>query len=53
MGSKLAGVIGAMIAVPTAVLVSVLIQEYLVQHDDAGEDGTADKVAVSRADAAL
>ena len=46
MGSKLAGVIGAMIAVPTAVLVSVLIQEYLVQHDNAGEDGTADKVAV-------
>jgi predicted PurR-regulated permease PerM len=35
MGSKLAGVIGAMIAVPTAVLVSVLVQEYLVQQDDA------------------
>jgi predicted PurR-regulated permease PerM len=34
VGSKLAGVIGAMIAVPTAVLVSVLIQEYLVQHDE-------------------
>jgi predicted PurR-regulated permease PerM len=34
MGSKLAGVIGAMIAVPTAVLVTVLIQEYLVQHDE-------------------
>jgi predicted PurR-regulated permease PerM len=34
VGSKLAGVVGAMIAVPTAVLVSVLIQEYLVQHDD-------------------
>ena len=34
MGSKLAGVAGAMIAVPTAVLVSVLIQEYLVQHDE-------------------
>jgi len=34
MGSKLAGVIGAMIAVPTAVLVSVLIGEYLVQHDE-------------------
>ncbi len=34
MGSKLAGVIGAMIAVPTAVLVSVLVQEYLVQHDN-------------------
>ncbi len=34
VGSKLAGVVGAMIAVPTAVLVSVLIQEYLVQHDE-------------------
>jgi predicted PurR-regulated permease PerM len=34
VGSKLAGVIGAMIAVPTAVLVSVLIQEYLLQHDE-------------------
>src|SRR3984893_16499245 len=34
MGSKLAGVIGAMIAVPTAVLGWVLIQEYLVQHDE-------------------
>jgi predicted PurR-regulated permease PerM len=34
MGSKLAGVIGAMIAVPTAVLVSVLIQEYLIKDDD-------------------
>ena len=33
MGSKLAGVVGAMIAVPTAVLVSVLIQEYLMQPD--------------------
>jgi predicted PurR-regulated permease PerM len=38
MGSKLAGVIGAMIAVPTAVLVSVLIQEYLMQPD-AKENG--------------
>jgi predicted PurR-regulated permease PerM len=34
MGSKLAGVVGAMVAVPTAVLVSVLIQEYLVQRDE-------------------
>lgn len=34
IGSKLAGVIGAMISVPTAVLVSVLIQEYVVQHDE-------------------
>jgi predicted PurR-regulated permease PerM len=37
MGSKLAGVLGAMIAVPTAVLVSVLIQEYLMQPDAKGE----------------
>jgi predicted PurR-regulated permease PerM len=36
MGSKLAGVIGAMIAVPTAVLVSVLIQEYVVKNDEPG-----------------
>jgi predicted PurR-regulated permease PerM len=35
MGSKLAGVIGAMVAVPTAVLVSVLLQEYLVRDDEA------------------
>ncbi len=35
MGSKLAGVVGALIAVPTAVLVSVLVQEYLVQRDEA------------------
>ena len=41
MGSKLAGVIGAMIAVPTAVLVSVLIHEYLVQHDEAVPAGQA------------
>jgi predicted PurR-regulated permease PerM len=38
VGSKLAGVIGAMIAVPTAVLVAVLIQEYLT-HPDAKENG--------------
>jgi predicted PurR-regulated permease PerM len=34
MGSKLAGVVGAMIAVPTAVLVSVLIQEYLIKENE-------------------
>jgi predicted PurR-regulated permease PerM len=33
IGSKLAGVVGAMISVPTAVLVSVLVNEYIVQHD--------------------
>ena len=30
-----------MIAVPTAVLVSVLIQEYLVQHDEPGNSNPA------------
>ena len=35
MGSKLAGVVGAMIAVPTAVLVSELLQEYLVRDNQA------------------
>ncbi len=35
MGSKLAGVIGAMIAVPTAVLVSELLHEYLVKTNEA------------------
>jgi predicted PurR-regulated permease PerM len=34
MGSKLAGVVGAMIAVPTAVLVTVLIQEYLIKVNE-------------------
>jgi len=34
MGSKLAGIVGAMVAVPTAVLVSVLIQEYLINGDE-------------------
>jgi predicted PurR-regulated permease PerM len=35
MGSKLAGVVGAMIAVPTAVLVSELLHEYLVKTHEA------------------
>lgn len=34
IGSSLAGIIGAMVAVPTAVLVAVLIEEYAV-HDEA------------------
>ncbi len=33
MGSKLAGVVGALVAVPTAVLVAVLVDEYLVKDD--------------------
>jgi predicted PurR-regulated permease PerM len=33
LGSAIAGVIGAMVAVPTAVLVAVLLNEYLVEPD--------------------
>jgi predicted PurR-regulated permease PerM len=33
LGSALEGVVGAMVSVPTAVLVSVLVDEYLVQKD--------------------
>ena len=33
IGSELAGVLGALVSVPTAVLVSVLIDEYLVQKE--------------------
>jgi predicted PurR-regulated permease PerM len=35
LGSDLAGILGAMVAIPTAVLVSVLIDEYLVRKDQA------------------
>jgi predicted PurR-regulated permease PerM len=33
LGSELAGVVGAMVSVPTAVLVAVLLEEYAVQPD--------------------
>jgi predicted PurR-regulated permease PerM len=33
LGSKLAGVVGAIIAIPTAVLISVLIEEYALQGE--------------------
>jgi predicted PurR-regulated permease PerM len=35
MGSALAGVVGAMVSVPTAVLVAVLLDEYLVRKEPA------------------
>jgi predicted PurR-regulated permease PerM len=34
VGTALAGVVGALVAVPTAALISVLLQEYMVQNDD-------------------
>ncbi len=33
IGTALAGIIGALVAVPTAALISVLLDEYAVQHD--------------------
>ncbi len=38
-GSTLAGVVGALVAVPTAALVAVLVDEYLVQSDVKEEEG--------------
>lgn len=35
MGGAIAGILGALVAVPTAALVAVLIDEYLVHHDSA------------------
>ena len=35
LGSALGGIAGAMVAIPTAVLVSVLVEEYLVKKSDA------------------
>jgi len=36
LGAEFAGVLGAVIAVPSAVLVAVLLDEYLVHHDRTG-----------------
>jgi predicted PurR-regulated permease PerM len=33
VGSALAGILGALVSVPTAVLVAELLDEYLVQKD--------------------
>jgi predicted PurR-regulated permease PerM len=37
-GLALAGIVGALVAVPTAALLAVLLQEYLVQKDASGQD---------------
>jgi predicted PurR-regulated permease PerM len=34
LGSAIDGVVGAMVSVPTAVLVAVIVDEYVVQHDE-------------------
>jgi len=38
LGAALEGVVGAMVSVPTAVLVAVLVDEYLVQKDVVEEE---------------
>ena len=43
IGSELGGVLGAIVSVPTAVLVSVLIDEYLIKKD---EDSEVEKIAI-------
>ena len=42
LGFSLAGVIGAMVSVPTAVLVALLLEEYLVQRDTLPQGGAGD-----------
>ena len=37
-GTALAGVVGALVSVPTAALVAVFVQEYLVQVDADAQD---------------
>ena len=45
-GSEVAGVVGALVSVPTAALIAVLVQEYLVQGDDGAKElqAKADKL---------
>ncbi len=40
LGSAFDGIVGAMVGVPTAVLVAVLLDEYLVQHDSLPTPGS-------------
>ncbi len=39
IGTALAGIVGALVAVPTAALIAVLLEEYAVQKDAPGADG--------------
>ena len=43
LGAELAGIAGALVAVPTAVLVAVLMDEYLVNHDPVPESLPTDE----------
>jgi predicted PurR-regulated permease PerM len=48
LGSALAGIPGAVVAVPTAVLVAVLVDEYLVKHDARAADAKVPVKITSR-----
>jgi predicted PurR-regulated permease PerM len=51
VGSELAGVVGALVAVPTAALIAVLMDEYFVQKDAAAAQAAqAEALAASAAD---
>jgi predicted PurR-regulated permease PerM len=43
IGTSLAGVVGALVAVPTAALIAVLVQEYMVQKDAIIPQGVPDE----------
>jgi predicted PurR-regulated permease PerM len=45
IGSELGGVLGAIVSVPTAVLVSVLIDEYLVRKEPSEVETTVDEAS--------
>ena len=45
VGADLAGVVGALVAVPTAALIAVIIDEYLVQSDAAAAQAAAEAAA--------
>ena len=46
-GTELAGVVGALVAIPTAALIAVLIEEYLIQKDAAEAAQAAAEAATS------
>jgi predicted PurR-regulated permease PerM len=46
-GSEVAGVVGALVAVPTAALIAVLMDEYLVQKDPQAEQVVDEKLKAS------
>ena len=52
VGADLAGVVGALVAVPTAALIAVIMDEYLVQSDAAAAQAAIDAANKAAADSA-